>query len=345
LLEMSPEAPLVFDSILERLRRVPGVQSAAGTSRAPVTAIAREVTFAIEGRASDELSESSYRLITPGYFETMRIAVLRGRSMRATDIGDSPWVAVVNQAFARRYFPGEDPIGKRVTVTIVTDERPREIVGIVGDTPLARQEQEPAPIVYLSHQQQPEHSRAGFGDERMGMTFVMRLAEPSERVVPAVRRAVSEVAPAAPIAQMEMLESYVARQIEAPVHYMWLLSAIGALAVLIAGFGLHGVVAYSLTHRSREMAIRLALGARPAALLGLTVREGAMMVGAGFLLGAAGAAISTRVLTAVLWGVTPTDPATFAAVAVLLMAIAVLATLGPASRIFRLDVRSVLSEE
>jgi putative ABC transport system permease protein len=354
LVEVSPVPALLFDRIVHRIRETPGILSGAGISRAPLNGVRLLITFAIEGRlgaeagagADREAPSANYYLVTPDFFDTMRIPIVRGRDFTDRDTVHAPWVAIVNQAMARRYWPKEDPIGKRVTLDIVPDERPREIIGIVGDTPASRFEQAAEPILYVPHVQQLIHSRAGgIGGDRLGMTFVVRVSQPPEAVVPAMRRAVAEVDPTIPMVQVEMVDAYLARQIETPRYYMWLLGLFGALATTLTAFGVYGVIAYSLAQRAREIAIRVAVGANARQVIALTVRHGAVLLAVGILFGFLGALAATRFLTALLWNVTVTDPGTFVGVAGLLAAVGFLASLVPTYRALRLNPRAVLCEE
>jgi putative ABC transport system permease protein len=354
LVEVSPVPALLFDRVVHRIREAPGVLSGAGISRAPLNGETLPITFAIEGRlgaeagagADREAPSTNYYLVTPDFFDTLRIPVVRGRDFTDRDTVDAPWVAIVNQAMARRYWPNEDPIGKRVTLDIVPDERPREIVGVVGDTPASRFEQAAGPILYVPHVQQLLHSRAGgIGGDRVAMTFVVRLSQRPDAVVPALRRAVAEVDPTIPMAQVEMVDAYLARQIETPRYYMWLLGLLGALATTLTACGVYGVIAYSLAQRAREIAIRVAVGASPRQVIALTVRHGALLLAVGLLFGFLGALAATRFLTVLLWNVAVTDPGTFVGVAGLLAAVGVLASLVPTYRALRLNPRAVLCEE
>jgi putative ABC transport system permease protein len=177
------------------------------------------------------------------------------------------------------------------------------------------------------------------------MTFLVRLSGDSQSVAPFVSRAVSEVNTNLPVTNLRMVEEYLGRQIDTPRYYMLLLGGFGVIAMIIAATGVYGVVAYSVAQRSREIALRVALGAQKSQVLTLMMRESLLLIGTGFLLGITGALALTRFVREALWGVTATDPATFIAVPVILLAVMIAATLAPASRALRLDPRQAMTAE
>lgn len=312
-----------------------------------------QIPFAIEGRlptdsggvSDQETLTTNYSLVTPNFFSTMRIPMRRGRDFSSRDTADGVWVAIINEAMARRFWPHDDPIGKRLTATIVPDEQPREIIGVVGDMALSRWERVRSPMLYVSHLQQPLHYRAPYGQDRVQMTFVLRTLQRPEAVIPALRRAVSDVDSSAPVAHVQTIEQHLARQVDAPRYYLVLLGIFGAVAMTLATSGIYGVIAYSVAERRREIAIRVAFGADARRVVTLVLREGVLLTAVGLMLGLAGAVALTRFLAAVLWEVTPTDPGTFIGVALFLAAIALLASLMPARRALRLDPMVVLGSE
>jgi putative ABC transport system permease protein len=351
-LEMSPVPPLLFDRLFQRLQQVPGVRSAAGINFPPLSGVTMPVTFSIEGQpeAAREGSNSNtpsaaYFLVTPNLFKTMRTSIVRGRDITGTDMYASPWVAVVNETLARRYWPAGNALGQRITLSIVPEEQPREIVGIVGDTPIGRMDHGASPVIYASQLQQPLHYRVPYGQSRVMMSYVVRLTQPVDTVLPLVRQAAAEVDSRLPVADIQMVEAYLGRQIEAPRSYMLLLGTFGAVATLLAALGIYGVVAYSVAQRSNELAVRMALGASAGAIVRLVSAEAAWLTAIGSVVGVGAALALTRWLGAVLWEVTATDPASFAAALLLLSTVTMCATLIPASRVLRLDPRSVLVHE
>jgi predicted permease len=295
-------------------------------------------------RTDKDALTAGYYLVTPNYFGTMRIPILRGHDFTYRDRPDTPWVVIINDAMAKRYWPGEDPVGQYITLDIVPDEKPREIIAVVANTPADRLARTPTPMLYLPHVQQLLRYRAPFGGFRLGMTFVLRLNAPPDTVVPAVRRAVGEIDRSIPVANVQMLEQYLAEQIETPRFYMITLALLGGFATLLAIFGIYGVIAYSVAQRGREIAIRVAIGASPRSVIGLVLRQAVLLASIGVALGIGASMFVTRYLSSVLWGVTPTDPPTFINVALLFTVVAVAAGLVPTYRALRLEPRSVLAE-
>jgi hypothetical protein len=312
--------------------------------------VAIPVNFFIEGRPEREGSDSNtpgaaYFLVTPNLFKTMQTPIVRGRDIAVTDTYTSPWVAVVNETLARRYWPAGNALGQRITLSIVPEEQPREIVGIVGDMRIGRLDHGAGPVVYAPQLQQPLMYRVPYGQSRVMMSYVVRLTQPVDTVMPLVRQAVTEVDSRLPVVETQMVETYLGRQIEAPRSYMLFLATFGAVAVLLAALGIYGVVAYSVAQRSKELAVRMALGASAGAILRLVAAEAAWLIAIGSAAGLGAALALTHWLSAVLWEVPATDPASFAAALLLLSLVTMCATLIPASRVFRLDPRSVLVHE
>jgi putative ABC transport system permease protein len=344
--DFSPVPAQVFSQIAERLLDIPGVESAAGINQRPLSGQTYDAPFTVAERASapgDALT-ANYHLVTPRFFQTMRIPVLRGRDFTVRDTADSPWVAVINEAMAKRFWPNEDPIGQHITLGIVPDERPREIVAVVGDTPLYRSERTRTPMLYVPHTQQFLRYRVPYAGTRLQMAFVVRIRERPDTVAAAIRQVVAEVDPATPVAEVTMMEQYLAEQIETPRFYMVALGIFGAVATLLAVFGIYGVIAHAVAQRTREIAIRVALGANARTVAGLVLRHAVALTTVGILLGLGASLFATRLLDAVLWDVTPTDPSTFVAVVILFIAVAAVASLVPTSRTLRLEPRSVLAE-
>ena len=285
-LEVSPVPAQLFDRVRDRLREIPGVESVAGTNAPLVSGATMQAPFRIEGRpmeggpgpaagfatrATDPFV--NYSLVTPDFFKTIRVQVIRGREFTARDTLDSSPVAIVNEAMARRFWPGENPIGQRVTVTIVPGEQPREVIGIVGDTPTSRWDRSAAPGLYVPHLQESLRSRVPYGQSRVGMVFMLRINQPLSSIVPGLRRTVAEVDPSLPVTQVEMMDEYFARQVNAPRDSMVLVGIFGVVALLLAVCGIYAIVAYGVVQRTHEIGIRMALGARRATVLGLVMRQ------------------------------------------------------------------------
>jgi putative ABC transport system permease protein len=357
-LEVSPIPGQLFDRLRDRLREIPGVESAGGTNGALVSGAAMQAPFRIEGRlveggAGPVASFAArttdpfvnYALVTPDFFKTIRVPVVRGREFTARDTLDSTPVVIINEAMARRYWPGEDAIGKRVTVTIVPGEQPREIVGVVGDTPNSRWDRTVSPGLYAPHAQESLRSRVPYGQSRVNIVYLLRITQPLSTVVPELRRAVAEVDPSLPVSSVEMLDEFLARQVDAPRDSMVLVGIFGAVALLLAVCGIYAIVAYGVAQRTHEIGIRMALGARRAAVLGLVMRQSTILTASGLVLGVAVAASLTGYLKSLLFELTPLDTATFFAMPAIFALIAAVASYVPARRATRLDPQAVLRSE
>jgi putative ABC transport system permease protein len=343
LFAVDPAAADTFERVRERLRTVPGVQSVAAVTVAPFsTGLTLAMPFAIEGRPlppsaaagarPEDQQTANYFAITPDYFAVMRIPILRGRDFEARDRPDSPLVAIVNDAMARRFFPNEDPVGQYVRFDFVPNERPRQIVGVVGDTLMGPMQTSSTPMLYVPHVQQGPTFAGPFVYLRNGMGFVLRTTGNPMTLVPAVKRAVAEVDPATPVAGATTVEQMLDDSLRHLRLYMLLLGAFGAVATLLAATGIYGVMAYSVAERTREFGVRMALGARALDVRLMVLRHATRIVGAGVVLGSIAAVSFSRVLEASLFEVTRTDPATYASVTVLLVLIALIACLIPARR-------------
>jgi putative ABC transport system permease protein len=349
--DVSPQVSLIQWQICERIRAVPGVIAAAGIGMPPLQG-AYSAGFTIEGRpvpetaAEKQALSSAYSIVTPGYFAALRIPIVQGRDFSETDTLSSPWVAIVNETMARRFWPDESAIGKRLTLSLWKDERPREIVGVVADRPLSRRQTRPQPAFYVSHAQLAPHwTQNPYYPMRRQMAFVIRGADTPRSLLPAITPAAAEIEPDVPLTEISTMEEYLGEQINTPRYYLMVLGVFAVIATLLAVVGIYGVMAWSVAQRTREIGIRMALGAGARNVLVGVLRSACVIAVAGLILGLAGSFALTRLIRSVLWGVTPTDPATFAGAAALLAAAAVLAALVPALRAARLDPNISLRHE
>jgi putative ABC transport system permease protein len=355
--EVSSVPAQTFDLVLTRLRTVPGVVSVAAVSSPPFGSGNLATPFLIEGRPAptspsirgegrvETQQTANYIAVTPGFFSTMRIPIIRGRDFDEHDAAGRPNVAIVNRAFVRRYFPDADPIGKRISLDFVPNEPQREIVAVVGDTaagPLQHQEEA---AIYVHQLQQSSRFAGPWVYLRVGMTFVLRTSAEPSRLVESVKRAVAEVDPSTPVAAIQTMEQTLDAQIRHLRLYMFLLGVFGAVAAVLAATGIYGVMAYSVAERTREIGIRMALGARAQDVLRMVLRQATWMIGIGLLVGLASALAATRVIRSVLVEVTATDPVTFAAVTALLVSIAAVACLVPTRRATSVDPTVALKFE
>jgi putative ABC transport system permease protein len=358
--DVSPQTGMTFERVLERMQGLPGVISAAGINRPPLSGGGISMPFLIEGHPVPPPSSASgggsqeqgqmadYFAITANYFGTMRVPILRGRDFNSQDTAAAPPAIIVSETFAKRFFPNEDPIGKRITLDFVPDEKPREIIAVVGDTVANRFQKQGtpgAPVMYVPHRQQTPRWLGPYWNDRASMTFVLRTTGDPLSLVPAVRRAAAEVDPNKPAANLRTVENYLDQQVQSLRLYILLLGAFGAIAAVLAAIGIYGVMAYSVAERTREIGIRMALGAGGREVLRLVVRQALILIAIGLGLGLAGSFALTRMVQSALYGVTATDPATFTGVSLLLIVVALIACLVPTRRAVRVDPTVALRYE
>jgi putative ABC transport system permease protein len=325
-----------FDTLLERLRALPGVAHAAAASHLPLDRGDTNGSFEIVGRTFPE-GESPYakkRIVTPEYFAALGIPVVRGRAFAEADRVGAPEVVIVSEAVARRYWPGEDPIGRRMRFSWGPGDE-QEIVGVVGDVKHDGLELPAEGMVF--------RPLAQFAFP--GVSIVIRSDGAALDVVAAARRVVAELDPAMPISDVRTMDQVVRGSVAGRRTTMLLLGGFALLALVLAAVGVYAVTAQAVAHRTREIGVRMAIGARATDVLRMVLRQEMAAVALGVLGGLAGAAAATRVLAASLYGVGATDPVTFLAVAGLLAAVALLAALLPARRATRVDpVRALRSD-
>jgi putative ABC transport system permease protein len=312
--------------VLEKAERLPGVEAAAVSGYHPLDPGFTN-SFRIVGRESESGTqpEISVRRVTPGYFQTMGVPLLRGRLLADSDHTAAPAVLLVNDAAARRFFEGQDPIGRQINFWGVN----RTIVGVIGNERFQGLA-EAAPIaVYAPLDQAPSANGSG--------ALLVRTAGDPEALVASVRGVIREQDPALAVFGIEPLAATVSRSVAERRFTMLVLGLLASVALVLAAIGVHGVLTYTVTQRAREIGIRLALGAQPSAVLRLVVAQGVTLALTGAALGAAAALALTQSMGALLFGVSPTDPVTFVAVPAGLVLIALVASYLPARRATRVD--------
>jgi putative ABC transport system permease protein len=339
----------VLTRVHERLRSVPGVESAAGISFHPMYSfvlprpqVELEITPGAHS-AQDGLRTPVYFLVTHGFFATMKASVVRGREFDQGDTVSTKWAAVVNETMARQAWPGEDPIGKHVTLLLGPGERPREVIGVIRDIPV-RREAPAEPVIYASYLQQPSYFGGPWPNMFGHMTFVLRSSGDPSTLIPAVRRAVADIQPDRPQTSPTVL-----RQVDTFLRqrhaYVMVLGVFACGATLLAAVGIYGVLAYAVAQRTREIGIRIALGAATRDIVGLVGMRAFLLIATGLAVGLGGALALTRLLSSQLWGVTATDPATYAGVLLTLGLVAVLACYVPVRRALHVDPTVALKSE
>jgi putative ABC transport system permease protein len=275
---------------------------------------------------------ANYIAVTPDYFATLRTPVIQGREFNDRDTGSSPYVVVINQTMAKRFWPNESPIGKQIRLDYVPDEPLREIVGVSADIRMNRQQRQLRPAIYVPYlQQTPRWMGAGYA-ARAGMFFVMRTQSKPLSMATSVRQAVAEVDHTHPVANLRTVEDYLDQQVRYVRLYVLLLGIFGAIAAVLAAIGIYGVMVYSVAERTREIGIRMALGASAGDVFRLVALRALVLFSAGLALGLAGSVAATRYLASSLYEVTATDPTTYIAVSAMLGAVALLACLVPTRR-------------
>jgi putative ABC transport system permease protein len=329
-----------FHELLSRLRALPGVEGVSAVFPLPLSGNNIGTGFAIEGRPSDPASLISADLCVAGidYFRTMHIRLLRGREFEQGDGQASKWVAIVNEAFAKRYFPNEDALGKRLKANAETSGTPAQmsrIVGIVADTKVFSVGEEPRPIVYLPVPEFPIGA----------LSVLIRTAQSPAMLLPAVRDRVHSIEPAAMVFRGETLDQYLSLSLGQPRFNALLLSVFGALAMVLAIVGLYGAVAYTVSQRTNEIGIRMALGATPNAVLRMVLGRGMHLALTGGVIGVAATFLLTRVMKSLLFGVGAMDPFTILGVSMLMGTVAVAASYIPARRAMRVDPMVALRYE
>ena len=322
-----------FADVLAAVRRVPGVSDVALTSQLPLSGDRDE--FGVRRVGSTEGNSSFRYAVSPGYIETMRIPVRRGRSLNDQDRRGATRVAMVNESFARRLFAGADPIGQ--PVHIGGDTTVHVIVGTVGDVKQASLAAPQADAVYTTVDQWPFAERT--------MSLVLRSGSDAATLLPAVREAIWSVDRDQAIVRVAMMEDLVAATTADRRFALTLFQAFAIVALLLAAAGIHGVLAERVAERTREMGIRSALGASGSDIARLIVRQGAMLAMVGIVIGIPAAAAASRAIAAMLFGITPGDPVTYVVVITLLGTIALIAAAVPAARAARVDPASALRAE
>ena len=321
-----------FESLLARLRAAPGVEAAAAITMLPFSGSDGRASFLVEGRRAAPPAPVRARpiAVSPDYLQTMRIPLLRGRYLSARDADGTREVVILNESATRRHWPGEDPIGRRISFA---QPKPRwlEIVGIVGDVKSKSLDVDSEPEAYLSYWQK------AVVESTRGMSVVVRTTAPIDAVAPLLRTAVAELDRDQPIGPIRPMDDLVAESLAPARLNLWLLVAFAVVVLVLTAEGLYGVMAYLVTQRAHEIGIRIALGASRSAVLRMMLRDAGTMRLAGIAIGVGGALTLSRSLATLLFGVSPADPVVYLAVAALLAAVGCLAVAVPSLRASRVD--------
>jgi putative ABC transport system permease protein len=318
-----------YEQLIGRLGSMPGVESVGAVNILPLGGGFSCDSFKRDDRPVPPGQEpcAEYRSITEGYFRSMGIELVRGRAFSERDRDASVPVAVINEAFAREFFPGEDPLGMRITPD-TGSQVSREIVGVVRDVKHFGLDSEAQPELYVPFMQDPWPR---------SMALVIRTSNNPEGLITPARAEVWAMDKDLPVLNPRTMDQLVERSVAMTRFRALLMGLFAALALVLSSLGIYGVISYSVTQRRHEIGIRMALGAEQSDIIKLVVRQGVMLAVAGIAIGIGAATGLTRVLQSFLFEVSATDPYTFAAVSVLLLLVALLASLLPARRAMKID--------
>lgn len=335
-----------FDRVLRQVRALPGVQSAGLVDSLPLSGGGSHQPISVEGRpvvAMADQPEVDVRLISPGYLSAMHIALLSGRDLNDSDVEGRPAAVLISQSMAKLFWPNESPIGKHLTQYFFRDV-PRVVVGVVGDVKLdALNETRPVPTLYTSLAQVTPST--GETWRSFGMSLTVRTSGDPLNVVPMITNSVREVDTEVPLLNIRTMDESVSASLSPQRFTMLLLAAFAGTALLLAAAGIYGVMAYVVTRRTREIGVRMALGAAAGDVFRLVIGQGMWTTVIGLAIGIAGSIALARTMQSLLFGVRPTDPMTLVGVVLLLGAVSFLACWIPARRAMRVDPLVALRDE
>ncbi len=326
-----------YSELTRRIENLPGVEAVATIDMMPMGGSGGTTSFMVEGRPAPQpgqYPEANARTSSPGYFQTMRIPVVKGRDFSERDTANTPFVVVINETMARKYWPGEDPIGKRLL-----DPRnrtpPAEVIGVVGDVKHFGLDDQAEEYIYTSSIQTPGNA----------MFLVVRTTTDPLSMTGTLRKEVQALDKELPVFDVKPMEQRIVESTGARRLVMFLLGVFALVALILASVGIYGVMAYAVTQRTHEIGIRMALGASRSDILRLVIRQGMLLVVGGVVLGLLISFAVTRFMSGLLFGVAPNDPATLVGVSLLLAAIAFIACLVPARRAMKVDPMVALRYE
>lgn len=322
-----------YSQVLENLQQVPGVESAAIVMSLPFSGSSMNRGFRVEGRPDPKADENvtmDYQIISANYFSTLQIPIRRGRGLTTADTANSERVIVINEAMARRYWPNEDPVGRRMAIGESSkDTSWRTIVGVVADNRHAGLSEMPVPTAFISYQQDLESWPR--------MAFVIKSKTDAASLTGPVRQALAAVDPTQPVYAIEPMTNLLSASIAQRRFIMSLLGSLAILAVVLAMIGVYGVISFSVTERTHEIGIRIALGARQLDVLRMVLGQGMKLAAAGIVIGVGAGLALMRLLTSLLFQVSPVDMRTFTLVAIGLGLVALVACYLPARRATKVD--------
>jgi predicted permease len=328
-----------YRRVLSEIQALPGVSDAAYISFLPMTMGGGIWPVNIDGKTLDrsEAHSASLRFITPGFFSTLKIPLLAGRNISESDASDKPFVAVVSESLARRYWPGQNPLGRHFNFALFD----RTIVGVVSDIHVRGIERNSEPQVYVPYQQVPDGALMFYDPKDL----VIRASGNPRLLLPAVRRIIQEADPEQPISDVRTLAEIVQDDTAPRALQVRIIGAFAALAFLLAGLGIHGLLSFTVSTRSSEIAVRIALGAQPRNILRLVLQDSFALATAGVALGVMLAYVAGRAMQALLAGIAPADAATFLSAAALCFLMTLAGSLLPSLRALHVDAITAIRAE
>jgi len=337
------EAPLTFAAVIERLRSVPGVEAVGAISHVPLRASPPPDDFTIEGRSVAPPGlpgfNAHYVMVTPGAIEALGVRVVRGRTIGAQDGGTAQPVAVINEASVRKFWPDTDPTGQRIRYAAGVANGQWSswgpwltIVGVVADVRYSSPSVPALPAIYVAHAQLPRAAYTG-----RSMALVLRTSDSGTHVASTVRSSVMSVAPDASMSSMRNMDTIVGAALARPRFMGWIMSIFAVVALIVAALGVYGMVAYGVARRTREIGVRMALGASRGRIVWMICRQTLLMTAAGIVAGLGGALWLSQSMRSILFGVAPFDVQTYAIVTVILVMTVLLAIVVPARRAVSID--------
>ena len=329
-----------YQRVLSEVRTLPGVTHAAYITYLPMTIRGGIWPVSVDGQQAiirSAANSSSLRYVTPGFFVAMGIPLLAGRDVNEADTIDAPFVAVVSQSFAERFWPGQDPIGRRFTFAFAE----RTVVGVAGNIRVRGLERDSEPQVYIPYQQVPDRTLAFYSPKDL----VIRSSVPPESMIPAVRRIIRDADPEQPVSDVQLLSDLVAGETAPRRAQLRVIGAFALLAFLLAGIGIHGLLSYAVSQRTQEIGIRMALGAQRGDILRLVMRDGFVLAAIGVVLGVGLAYAAGRGIEALLFGVQPSDAPTYLAAVALVLTMTLAGSLLPALRAVRVNPTTAIRAE
>jgi putative ABC transport system permease protein len=330
------EREAFYSRVLGEVRALPSVSNAAYTSYLPIVMGGGIWPVEVEGlqRSRSGSETASLRFVTPGYFATLGIPIRQGRDVTESDTREQPYVAVVSESFVQRYWPGQDPLGR--TFTFAFDQR--MVVGVVGDVKVRGLERTSEPQVYLPPAQVNDGSLIGYTPKDLAV----KANGDAMRLVPAIREIIRRADPSQPVSSVQSLGEILSANTASRRVQVRMVGAFATLAFLLAALGIHGLLSFTTTHRGHEIGLRMALGARRPTVLWMILREGVLLGGIGVAAGAVLGLAAARAMQALLFGIPPADPLSFAGAIFIALSMTIGGSLPPALRAASLDPAHVL---